>query len=173
MHNPIFLVGMPGAGKTTIGQLLSAELNMPFIDLDEYIEAQQGKTVREIFAAEGEVFFRELEKNALHELVQKAEGAIVATGGGAPCFHNNMEFMNEVGTTIYLKAPEEILVERLLGYGHRPLIAGKTPEEVKLFISETLSKRSQFYEAAHVTYQNPGLDITDLCLFIKRIESSC
>lgn len=174
MHKPIFLVGMPGAGKTTVGRKLSVALDMPFFDLDEYLEVRENDSIRNIFTKRGEAYFREAETAALRELAAKAGGAVVATGGGAPCFNDNMAFMTEVGTTVYLKVPSEILAERL-GHGrdHRPLVAGKTDAEIEKFVTETLTKRLSFYQNAHITYQSNTRDVTELCSLIKRLETIC
>jgi shikimate kinase len=177
MSRPIFLVGMPGAGKTTIGRKLSVALEVPFFDLDDFLEEKEGIPVREIFATRGEAYFRRAEATALREVTQQANSSIVATGGGAPCFYGNMDFMNQNGTTIYLKAPIDVLVERLTGHGReqRPLVAGKSTEQIKQFVTETLASRSEFYEAAQITYQNlsRGRDVSDLCLLISRMENIC
>jgi shikimate kinase len=175
MKNPIFLIGMPGAGKTTIGRKLSTALQMPFIDLDEYIEAKHGQSVRQIFADKGESFFRQAEAAALREVANHNEGAIVATGGGTPCFLNNMELMNEAGTTVFLKLTPEVIAERLMAHGReqRPLVAGKTPDEIRQFVTETLAKRLEFYQNAHITYQNPSRDISELCRMLRTLENMC
>jgi len=177
MTRPIFLVGMPGAGKTTIGQRISVVLQRTFFDLDEFLEMKTGMSVREIFASQGEQYFRQAEAEALRELTEQTGINVIATGGGAPCFHDNMEFMNEAGTTIYLKVPIEVLVERLSGHGHehRPLVAGKSSDEIKQFVSETLAARKQFYETAQITYSNitRSHDINELCQLISRLETMC
>jgi shikimate kinase len=177
MYRPVFLVGMPGAGKTTIGRKLAATLNRPFIDLDEYLERKEGVNIREIFANQGETYFRQAEAAALRELATQPQTGIVATGGGAPCFHRNMDYMNEVGTTVYLKSPVPVLVERLAGTGreYRPLVAGKTNEQINNFVTETLATRKQFYETAQITYQNPNQnrDVSDLSHLIYRLETMC
>ncbi|GEO05089.1 shikimate kinase [Adhaeribacter aerolatus] len=177
MSRPIFLVGMPGAGKSTIGRKLAATLEVPFHDLDDYLEEKEGVPIREIFATRGEVYFRQAEASALRALTEEAPGSVIATGGGAPCFHGSMDFMNRQGTTVYLKVPVDVLLERLTGHGreHRPLVAGKSNEEVKEFLTVTLANRIQFYGAAHITYQNltRERDVTDLCRLIARLETMC
>jgi shikimate kinase len=172
----IFLIGMPGAGKTTIGRQLSSLLQMPFIDLDEYIVSKQGQSIPALFAAGGESHFRQLEAEALREVAAMATGAIVATGGGTPCFLDNMDFMNAQGTTVFLQMPVEVVAERLMiphGRQQRPLVAGKTPEQIKQFVTETYHSRLQFYQKAQITYQNPSREITELSRLIRSLENYC
>ena len=118
----IFLTGYMGAGKTTLGKAFARQMNIPFIDLDWYIEERFHKTVGELFSERGEASFRELEKNMLHE-VGEFEDVVISTGGGAPCFFDNMEFMNASGTTVYLKVSVEELAKRLesVSYTHLTL----------------------------------------------------
>lgn len=177
MSRPIFLVGMPGAGKSTIGRKLATALQVPFFDLDDFLEEKEKMLIREIFSVKGEAYFRRAEASALRELAEQAPGNVIATGGGAPCFHDSMAYMNQHGTTVYLKAPVDVLLERLTGHGReqRPLVAGKSTAEINQFLTETLAKRKQFYEAAQITYQNltRERDVTDLCHLIARLETTC
>jgi shikimate kinase len=147
----IFLIGYMGAGKTTIGKALSKELNMPFYDLDWYIENRRRKTVPQIFAEVGEEGFRKIEYNMLHE-VGEFEDIIISCGGGTPCFFDNMDYMKQQGQVIYLKASPEVLYKHLLmGKTERPLLKGKSPEELIAFIHEQLEKRESFYTKAPYT----------------------
>lgn len=175
MNQPLFLVGMPGAGKSTIGRKLALALQKPFLDLDEYLEGKYQQKVSQLFSEKGEAFFREAEAAALREVGARATGTVIATGGGTPCFRNNMAFMNETGTTIFIKVPEAALVERLVGYNReqRPLIAGKTTPEIKQFVTTTLANRLEFYSQAQIIYQNASRNITDLIHLIQRMESMC
>ena len=137
-----------GAGKTTIGKVLAKELGMPFYDLDWYIESRMRKTVPQIFAESGEEGFRKIEHNMLHE-VAEFEDVIISCGGGTPCFFDNIDYMNQTGTTIYLKASVDTILEHLrLSKGDRPLLSGKTNEELQTFISEQLALRAPYYEKA-------------------------
>lgn len=177
-QKPVFLIGMPGAGKTTIGRHLAAALGMPFIDLDEYIVAAQGQSIPALFAHRGEDYFRQIESQALRQVATQAAetGAVVATGGGAPCFLDNMAFMNEVGTTVFLHMPADVVAERLMithGRQQRPLVAGKSPEQIKQFVTETYQRRLQFYQKAHITYQNPSREVSELCRLIRSVENCC
>ena len=115
----IFLIGYMGAGKTTMGKELSKQSGLSFIDLDHFMEGRYRKTVRQLFEEKGEETFRQIEKKALHE-VADFENVVISTGGGTPCFFDNMAYMNSIGTTVYLKASPQGLSERLEGtFGRR------------------------------------------------------
>ena len=109
----IFLIGLPGSGKTTIGKLIADELAIPFIDLDDEIEATSAKSIREIFSNDGESVFRQLEADALQNTILNNVSFLLATGGGAPCFHNGITIMNQIGITIFLNPSLEIIADRL------------------------------------------------------------
>ena len=146
----IFLTGYMGCGKSTIGRKVAALLGTNFIDLDKYIEERNFKSVPDIFAQEGEAAFRLKERQALQE-VAEFEEIVVGTGGGAPCFFDNMQLMNEAGITIYLAPDNETLASRLLrSKNERPLIAGKSKEELLTFIQQALEKRAPFYEQSKI-----------------------
>jgi shikimate kinase len=137
-----------GCGKSTMGRALAASLNMTFIDLDTYLEERFFKTIPQIFAEEGEENFRLKERKVLEE-VSAFDQVIVATGGGAPCFFDNMELMNQSGFCIFLDVEIDSLVNRLIhAKTERPLIKGKSPEELHLFIEGMMQKRRPFYEKA-------------------------
>jgi shikimate kinase len=140
-----------GAGKTTVGKALSKELGATFYDLDWYIESRMRKTVAQIFAERGEEGFRKMEYNMLHE-VAEFENVIISCGGGTPCFFDNMDYLNQQGQTVYLKAAPEVLYNHLLmGKVERPLIKGKSPEELITFIRQQLDKREPYYSKAKYT----------------------
>lgn len=144
----IIIIGYMGAGKTTVGKALAKDLGIMFYDLDWYIETRMHKTVKQIFDESGEDAFRQIEHNMLHE-VAEFENIVLSCGGGTPCFFDNMDYMNQLGETVYLKASPETLYAHLkMGKGVRPLLLNKTPEEVQVFIREQLQKREPFYEKA-------------------------
>lgn len=150
--NRIFLVGYMGAGKTTIGKVLSKLIGLTFIDLDYYIEGRFRKTVAQLFAERGEEGFRSIERNMLHE-VAEFEDVLVSTGGGTPCFFDNMEFMNQQGTTIYLQVSVDELASRLeLCKYTRPVLKNRTGDELKAFVAESLSGRLPFYQKATIVF---------------------
>jgi len=137
-----------GSGKSTIGLGLAKHMKFQFIDLDTYIEERNCKSIPAIFAAQGESGFRLLEQKALHE-VSEFVNVVVATGGGTPCFFDNMEVIKKNGISIYLNGTPRILAERLRhSKTDRPLIKGKTEEELIEFIHTTLDKRNFWYNQA-------------------------
>lgn len=148
----IFIVGYMGSGKTTVGKRLARSLSLSFLDLDAYIENKYCKTLSTLFTEKGEEGFRKIEGTALRE-VAEFENIVISTGGGTPCFLDNMEVMNRAGTTIYLESHPEDLAARLLASKTvRPLIAGKSKEELVPFITEHLTGRECYYNKAQIIY---------------------
>ena len=160
-----------GAGKTTVGKTLAQELNLPFYDLDWYIESRMRKTVKEIFDERGEEGFRLIEHNLLHE-VAEFEDVIISCGGGAPCFYDNIDYMNQQGDTVYLKATPEVLYGHLkMGKSVRPLLQNKTSEEVEEFIKEQLQVREPFYSKAKYTLDVNLMDDYDkIKIFVTKLR---
>ena len=137
---------------------MSDKLNLEFIDLDHYIENRYYKTVGSIFAEKGEEEFRLIESNMLHE-VGEFESVLIATGGGTPCFHDNMEYMNKQGITVYLKTAPEVLHRRLrIAKAKRPLLRGKSDQELMDFICMNLERRSLMYEKSVLVFNADKLD---------------
>lgn len=154
----IFLIGYMGAGKTTLGKAFARSMGLTFIDLDWYIEERFHKTVRQIFAERSEEGFRELEKRMLHE-VADFEDVVIATGGGTPCFFDNMEYMNQKGETVFLDVSQEVLFRRLkVAKQQRPLLAQKNDEELKAFIADALGKRLPHYSKAKHVFRADELE---------------
>jgi shikimate kinase len=158
----IYLLGFMGCGKSTIGKKLAKHTGLHFIDMDDYIEKRNYKTVPQIFATEGEAEFRKKERRALEEL-SEFNDVIIATGGGAPCFFNNMDLMNKTGITVYLDIAPEILADRLKNSKtDRPLIKGKSNKELLEYINNTLKKRNKFYKKARVQLKDPDIDMKEV-----------
>lgn len=154
----IFLTGYMGAGKTTLGKAFARKLNLPFVDLDWYMEERFHKTVGELFVERGETGFRELEKNMLHE-VGAFEDVVISTGGGAPCFFDNMDFMNRNGETVFLNVHPDVLFRRLrVAKQQRPILQGKQDDELKEFIIQALEKRAPFYSQAQYVFNADELE---------------
>jgi len=148
----IFLTGYMCAGKTTLGKAFARQLKIQFIDLDRHIEERLHKTIGELFAERGEAGFRELEQKMIRE-VAEFEDVVIATGGGTPCFYDNMEFMNQTGKTVFLDAHPEVLFRRLqAGKRKRPIVQGKEDGELKAFIVRALEERMPFYRQAQLAF---------------------
>ena len=144
----VILIGYMGSGKTTVGKALSKETGMMFYDLDWYIESRMRKSVSQIFAEKGEEGFRKIEYNMLHE-VAEFEDVIISCGGGTPCFFDNMDYLNQQGEVVYLKASPETLYKHLLmAKIERPLLKDKSADELIAYITEHLKQREPFYEKA-------------------------
>ncbi|MEG1543164.1 MAG: shikimate kinase [Tannerellaceae bacterium] len=169
----IFLIGYMGAGKTTVGKDLSKRMGLSFIDLDCEIESRYHRTVRQLFVERGEEAFREIERRMLHE-VAMFEDVLVSTGGGAPCFFDNMEYMNANGTTVYLKVSVEELVKRLeISKQTRPVLKGRSGEELKAFVAKNLELRTSFYNRASVIFDAEimytDVDVHQISIALEKI----
>lgn len=168
----IILIGYMCAGKTTVGKALAKELGRTFYDLDWYVEERFHKKVPQIFAEEGEARFRDLERRMLHE-VAEFENIVLSCGGGTPCHFDNMDYMNSVAETYYLKASPETLIQHIaISRGERPLLKGKSPEELREFVSTQLAEREPYYEKAQHIVDINVLDsfdkIKDIVSLIKQ-----
>jgi shikimate kinase len=171
----IYLIGFMGVGKTYLGRELAKQLGFGFLDLDESIERKAGTSISGYFEQFGEEKFRLLEAECLRETIERDNNLVIATGGGAPCFHHNMQWMNEHGITIFLHAESSVLATRLSEeVASRPLIAHLTEEELAGFIAKKLAERKSFYELAQVQFDVPpkgmeGVDV--LAKYLKRFFS--
>jgi len=148
--NRIFLIGYMGSGKTTVGHLLATKLGYGFVDMDTYMEEKLFKSVHQIFVEFGEKKFRLIEQHCLHEIAD-FDHVIISTGGGTPCFFDNMKYINDHGISVYLKLPAEVLTKRLeeSHANKRPLLSERKGEELLMFIKEGLSIREPFYSQAN------------------------
>lgn len=150
------------SGKTSKGKKLARKLEFDFIDLDEEIERKEGQNITTIFEVKGEAYFRQLEADVLRRIPESTK-AVIALGGGTPCFHENMKYVNERGTSIYIKRAATTILGRLRqNKAKRPLVAKLTDEELKAFISENLEKREAFYKKATLTFDANARKWTDL-----------
>jgi len=157
----IILIGYMGAGKTTVGRALAKELGLMFYDLDWYIESRRHKTVAQIFDEQGEEAFRKMEYNMLHE-VAEFEDVVISCGGGTPCFFDNIDYMNQQAQVVYLKATPDVLIQHLhMARTERPLLKGKTPDELARHITRQLAEREPFYAKARYTFDVSLLDNYD------------
>jgi shikimate kinase len=153
----IYLIGMPGSGKTTLGKQLAEELLLLFVDLDKEIEKREGMSVQEIFAKQGEDHFRMVESQVLREWAGSKKGFVMATGGGAPCFHNGIGIINETGLSIFLDEPVTELLRRLMQKTDRPLLNTGDKEEKEARLLKLRDARLEFYSQAKIRVASPTL----------------
>ena len=150
---PIFLIGLPGSGKSTFGKSLASALNLNHVDLDQLIESKNNKSINALFEIHGEAYFREIERNALKELLDKSSTDILSCGGGTPCFYDNMSRMKAAGLTVFLDIPVATIVKRVATNHDRPLLKKKNLEKT---ITQMRVERIQYYNQAQFVFGDPG-----------------
>lgn len=157
----IILVGYMGSGKSTVGKKIAAALQIPFTDLDTYIEEQEQLTVNEIFKQKGEIYFRKQEHLKLKELLQKKNSMIISLGGGTPCYANNHLFLQDANVlSFYLNTSVTILTERLQHSKNRPLL--ENIPNLKSYIAQHLFERSYFYNFSQFKINSNNREITEI-----------
>ena len=149
---------MPGSGKSTVAELLSEKLGLPFFDLDLILEIMKGMPITKIFAEEGEDEFRQLESNALLRLIDTSESYVMATGGGTPCFFDQIEKMNQHGITVFLNTPVDTLITRVKGGTERPLLM----DDHQKRIEELLNERINIYKQSQFTIDTKGKEPVEI-----------
>ncbi|MDA7501857.1 AAA family ATPase [Chitinophagales bacterium] len=158
----VFLMGFMGSGKSTVGRKLAARLGYDFYDLDHFIEETVGASIADIFSFGGEETFRGAEEEALRFLGAK-ENVLISLGGGTPCYGNNMDIIEELGTSIYLNVPFSILIGRLRrNRVKRPLIAEMSEEELDAFVSKSLDDREPIYKRATIDFKYMGEHLSQI-----------
>jgi len=162
-----------GAGKSYIGKRLAERLDYDFMDLDDYLESKANRSISDIFEKEGEDYFRQLERQCLLETFDSSK-KIIATGGGTPCFFDNIDQINQHGLSIFLDIEIEVLLERLMeGQAHRPLLQNKSKEALKAFIVAKINQRRPFYESAHLVFTQKDKSVKaveELYNYLSRIK---
>lgn len=158
----IFLIGYMLCGKSTIGRKLAKKLGYDFSDTDKMIENKYHLSVEKIFEQYGEQTFRILEKEILKE-IKSLDNIVIATGGGLPCFGNNMNALKQMGRTIYLKmSPKSIIARHKISKRPRPLLKGKDDEQLLDFVTKSLEEREFFYQQADITIRSESIDIAEI-----------
>lgn len=154
----LFIIGYMASGKTTFGKALARKSGLQHIDLDFYIEQRFHSTIREIFASKGEAEFRRIESAMLREVGEMSD-VIVSCGGGTPCYGDNMYYMNSRGTTVCLQASEDVIADRIIKAGNkRPLMAGKSYDEIIETLRQHMEVRKPFYDQASIIISGSRLD---------------
>lgn len=147
----IFILGMPGSGKSTMARYLCSKTKFNYLDLDEEIEKKSQKSVTEIFRDEGQEYFRSLETKLLKEIINKEKIFILSTGGGTPCFNKNMELMKKNGITIFLNTSIDTLIERVSRKNKRPLFNSKNIKET---INNMFNERIKYYNQSRFSVKD-------------------
>lgn len=159
----IILIGYMGSGKSTVARALAKALHLPFTDLDDYIIEREKKSIKEIFESKGEVYFRIQESKYLKEILENQSDAVVALGGGTPCYSDNMELIKNEALSIYLKGNIKTICNRLRSEKQqRPLIATLNEEQLTEFVAKHLFERRFFYEQANQTISIDGKSVDNL-----------
>ena len=168
-----FLVGHKGSGKSTLGRKLASKLDLKFMDLDTYIEEMTGKNIPAFYAEVGEDGFRETERLALEKIIQQEEHVVIATGGGAPCFNKNMDKMNGSGVSIFLKVPDDILINRLkIVAKNRPIVKSTEEGALKKYLADMKYKRDVFYEQATLIVEGRDIRVRDLEFAVEEYQNN-
>lgn len=169
IKNGIFLIGLAGSGKTTLGKSLAPKLGYKFIDLDKEVERKEGMTIPEIFQKLGEGQFRIFERETLHQLIAVEDSFVLATGGGTPCYHFNMDAMNEAGQTIYLDVAPGDLALRIIedGVDGRPMFKSYDHVDLIQEIREMKSRREEYYEQATIKIRDNKISVETIISNLK------
>jgi shikimate kinase len=154
----IYLVGLPGSGKTTLGTALAAALGLPFVDLDAEIEKQEGEAVPTIFSTKGEDYFRQVESRVLREWSGSSQSFVMGTGGGAPCFYNGMDIINGSGVSIFLDVTVDEILRRLAAFSNRPLLQAEDDQKKREKLEALRQARLAIYRQATLTVKEPTLE---------------
>ena len=166
MPDKIFLLGLPGAGKTTLGKKLAADLKYEFVDLDDAIEKANDKSIGELFEL-GEPLFRLKETEALREVIANGHDLVIACGGGTPCFNDNLQLMKKSGATLFLDMPLDLIASRIENQTHRPLMQGSSFASRLLELSKA---RRRYYIQADLTFSDVDLSSEKVIAAMKGLK---
>ena len=160
----IFMIGMPGSGKSTLGKQLADRLEWGFLDLDELIEQTENKSITQIFSENGEEYFRKLEKEKLRAILDVEGDIVISCGGGTPCFFDNMRKMNESGITVFLDVSTDTLSKRVENRQDRPLLTDQPQEKLEQLYKERLN----YYQQAELRLSEKAITIDRLLQLLRK-----
>lgn len=165
----IFLIGYMLSGKSTVGKKISKTLGLEFIDTDKYITQKYHTTINEIFATKGEEYFREIETQTLLELIQK-DNVLISTGGGMPCFNNNISLINQNGISVYLKCSQLTILQRLqTSKTSRPILKTKSTDELFDYVHKNIAEREVYYNQANLIIKGESPNLKELISQIQNL----
>ncbi len=170
--NALYLIGMPGCGKSTLGRKYAEYSGYKFVDTDDLIIQEQGKTIEQLYGEVGEIGFRAIE----HELIKRFEGVketVVCTGGGLPCFMGNMEIMKKQGITVFMDVSDNEIWSRVkdTNFSGRPIYQNQTPEQVQAIISKRSAERRVIYSSAHIILKSDDIKLDDLLKALAEVKA--
>jgi len=166
----VVLIGYMASGKSAVGKLLAKESSLDFFDLDEYIKEKEGKSILAIFKEKGEIYFRLKEAKYLSELLNSENSFVLSVGGGTPCYGKNMELINDLSQSVFLKASINTLFERLKNEkDSRPLVAKISEEKLPEFIGKHLFERTPFYMQSQNSIDTNGFTVVEIVNQIKDV----
>ncbi len=170
----VFILGYMASGKTTIGRKLAKELRLDFIDLDEFIESRENKSISEIFTEGGEALFRGVEMKYLREVIALEPDALISTGGGTPCFYDNIKDMNDAGLTVFFEMDAKSVTFRLMNSkGDRPIVNNVSEGELLEFVEQQMEERKYYYSEAQMTVNALGFNPSKIKDLAQKIERAC
>lgn len=171
-QDKIFLLGMTGAGKSTLGKQLAEYYHTEFVDLDEAISEKLDMSIPAIFESEGEAFFRQIESSTLRDICESKSSFVMATGGGAPCHHDNIELINNYGKSVFIDVPIDTIVNRFRSWSlnERPLFAGLGELGMKRKLQNHISERLPFYEMASIRTAGSNISLSDIVRLLPSQE---
>lgn len=164
----IYLIGMPGSGKSTLGKQLADQLSLHFVDLDKVIEDHEQKAVKDIFREQGEDHFRLIESKLLREWAGTEQSFVMATGGGAPCFYHGIDIMNQTGLSVFLDVSIDIIFKRIHTNSDRPLLNTIDAKEKDERLRMLRTSRLSCYQQAHVIVVDPTLKKVEKAIQFKK-----
>ena len=165
----IFLIGYMLSGKSTVGKKISKSLGLEFIDTDKYITHKYNTTIDEIFSTKGEEYFREIETQTLLELIQK-DNVLISTGGGMPCFNNNISLINQNGISVYLKCSPLTILQRLqTSKTSRPILNTKSTDELFDYVHKNIAEREEYYNQANLIIKGESPNLKELISQIQNL----